>query len=265
MRESRDIAYFSQLREVLKVAPEAGQINLTVREFPLRIGYIDKMIADCTLPILDLTLNSTFLTASECLILAGNARVRNLRTLDLSCNPITAVGLLNLVHPRRSHFDQLTNLILYNCEIDYTQAFLISNDSLEECKSVFKLKSLNLSYNNIGFFLNYISELDLINPNLEKLTLVSCQLNDEHAMQLVEGKKLGQIQSIDLSENMLDRNFQTIFKILKEKCDFLVDFMAAENKGIKRCGNMQIARGKKAGGLPLLQRLDLSFCLKGDE
>mmetsp|Transcript_38298 Transcript_38298/g.50230 ORF Transcript_38298/g.50230 Transcript_38298/m.50230 type:complete len:144 (+) Transcript_38298:1156-1587(+) len=29
---------------------------------------------------------------------------------------------------------------------------------------------------------------------------------------------------------------------------------------------MQIAKGKKSsGGLPLLQRLDLSFCLKGDE
>ena len=102
------------------MTPENGQINLEVREFPLRIGYIDKMIADCSLPILDLTLNSTFLTATECLVLAGNARVKSLRTLDLSCNPITAVGLLNLVHPRRSNFEQLSNLILFNCEIDYT-------------------------------------------------------------------------------------------------------------------------------------------------
>ena len=105
---------------MLKVTPENGKINLAVSEFPLRIGYIDKMIADSSLPILDLRLNSTFLTATECLVLASNARVKSLRTLDLSCNPITAVGLLNLVHPRRSNFEELTNLILYNCEIDYT-------------------------------------------------------------------------------------------------------------------------------------------------
>ena len=84
-------------------------------------------------------------------------------------------------------------------------------------------------------------------------------------MQLAEGKKIAQLHSIDLSDNQLDRNFQTIFKALKEKCDFLSNFSAAENKGIKRCGNMQIARGKTKGGLPLLQRLDLATCLKGDE
>ena len=105
MRESRDTVYFNQLKEVLKVTPEQGRINLEVKEFPLRIGYIDKMVADCSLPILDLVLNSTFLTATECLVLASNTKVRSLRTLDLSCNPITAVGLLNLVHPRRSNFE----------------------------------------------------------------------------------------------------------------------------------------------------------------
>lgn len=196
------------------------------------------MISDCTLPILDLCLNSTFLTASECLVLADNVRVKSLRTLDLSCNPITAVGLLNLVHPRRSQFEQLTNLILYNCEIDFTQAFLISNDNMDECKCVFHLKSLNMSHNNLAFFLNYISELELINPALEKLQLVGCTLNDEHVMQLAESKKLGQIQSIDLSENFIERNFQTIFKAFKDKCDFLVNFSAAENPGIRYCGNM---------------------------
>ena len=174
MRESRDTVYFNQLKEVLKVTPEQGRINLEVKEFPLRIGYIDKMIADCSLPILDLVLNSTFLTATECLVLASNTKVRSLRTLDLSCNPITAVGLLNLVHPRRSNFEQLSNLVLFNCEIDYTQAYLISNDNLADCKCVFHLKSLNLSHNNLAFFLNYINELDLINPALEQLQLVSC-------------------------------------------------------------------------------------------
>lgn len=78
-------------------------------------------------------------------------------------------------------------------------------------------------------------------------------MNDEHAMHLAESKKLAQLRSVDLSENQLDRNFQTIFKVFKDKCDFLVDFSAANNVGIRRCSNMQIAKGKKnMGGLPLL-------------
>lgn len=89
------------------------------------------------------------------------------------------MGLLNLVHPRRSCFDKLSSLILYNCEIDYTEAYLISNDNLDECKCVFKLKELNLSHNKLSYFLNYINELNLINEDLEKLTLVDCLLDDE--------------------------------------------------------------------------------------
>ena len=52
---------------------------------------------------------------------------------------------------------------------------------------------------------------------------------------------------------------------MKEKCGFLANLSVAENKGMKYCGNMQIAKAKKGTGLPLLQRLDLSGCLKGDE
>ena len=139
MRNTQAQVYFAQLAEVLKVTPvkDNNYLNLEVVEFPLRIGYIDKMIADCKRPILELKLNSTFLTATECLIVASNQRVSDLRSLDLSCNPITATGLLNLVHPRRSCFEKLSSLTLFNCEIDYTQAYLISNDNLDECKCAF--------------------------------------------------------------------------------------------------------------------------------
>ena len=37
---------------------------------------------------------------------------------------------------------------------------------MDECKCVFHLKTLNMSHNNLAFFLNYISELELINPAL---------------------------------------------------------------------------------------------------
>jgi hypothetical protein len=153
-------------------------LTLCVTEFPLRINYIDKIISSCVRPIVELKLNSTFLTASECLVIAGNPKARDMRLLDLSCNPITATGLFNLCHPHRSCFEKLTSLSLFNCEIDYTQAYLISNDNLD-VKCRFALRSLNLSYNNLSFFINYVTELGLLNPLLQHLQLVNCALDDE--------------------------------------------------------------------------------------
>lgn len=53
-------------------------------------------------PIIELTLNSTFITASECLVLASNPRAKDLIVLDLSCNPISVQGLLYLISPVNS-------------------------------------------------------------------------------------------------------------------------------------------------------------------
>ena len=118
-------------------------------------------------PILELVLNSTFLTASECLVMAENPQFENLRKLDLSCNPITAKGLLYLVHPTYSKLsEKLQFLSLFNCEIDHSQTFLISNEHLQNSQCNFNLKHLNLSHNNLGSFLNYICEFNLINPDL---------------------------------------------------------------------------------------------------
>jgi hypothetical protein len=116
---------------------------------------------------LELRLTSAFLTASECLIIAGNDKTSELRLIDLSCNPITATGLFNLCHPHRSSFEKLTELILFNCEIDSSQAYLISNDNLESGKCRFALRKLNLSHNNIDFFINYVIELGLMSPVLQ--------------------------------------------------------------------------------------------------
>tara|TARA_B110000285_G_scaffold149368_1_gene166756 strand:+ start:72 stop:329 length:258 start_codon:yes stop_codon:yes gene_type:complete len=70
-------------------------------------------------PILELQLNSTFLTASECLVLAENPQFEHLRSLDLSCNPITVKGLMYLISPTHSRFtEKLQKLCLFNCEID---------------------------------------------------------------------------------------------------------------------------------------------------
>lgn len=210
------------------------------------------MATECNIPILELQLNSTFLTASECLVLAGNKQLSQLKHLDLSCNPITITGLLNLVHPRRSSFDKLISLTLYNCEVDYTQAYLVSNDNLTECRVNFCLRSLNLSHNSLSYLLNYVSELGLINPELEKLMLVNCALDDEQVLKLSDSKKITNLATLDLSENLLDGNFPVIIRALKDNCDFLANVFLGGNKGIKNSNNMQIAKGKKSSCLPLL-------------
>lgn len=63
--------------------------KIEIVEFPVRIGYIDKFLKQSTDPLIKLTLNSTFLTAGECLILSQNPKMKEIRKLDLSCNFLT--------------------------------------------------------------------------------------------------------------------------------------------------------------------------------
>ena len=137
-------------------------------------------------PLLELTLNSTFITAPECLVLAENPQFEHLRSLDLSCNPITAKGLLYIVHPSHSKLtEKFQTLSLFNCEIDQAHTYLITNDQLQSGKVRFNLKTLNLSHNKLGSFLSYIVEFNLVNSNLETLLLSNCDLNDEALINLV--------------------------------------------------------------------------------
>lgn len=83
--------------------------------------------------------------------------------LDLSCNHITAKGLLCLLGPQSKLSEKLQHLCLFNCEIDAGQMHLISMEELRG-KVPFQLKSLNLSHNGLGTLLNFICEIDLIGP-----------------------------------------------------------------------------------------------------
>lgn len=78
--------------------------RLEISEFLVRIAYIDKILKAYDTPILELCLRSTFITASECMILASNPRAKELRSLDLTCNPISVQGLLYLTSPKTSDF-----------------------------------------------------------------------------------------------------------------------------------------------------------------
>ena len=89
-------------------------------------------------------------------MLASNTRSRLLQKLDLSCNPISVLGLLHLINPRLSEFKSLRSLVLYQCDIDQSQTYMISNDRLEHGKCPFRLSRLNLSHNKLSHFLNYV-------------------------------------------------------------------------------------------------------------
>ena len=138
--------------------------------------FLDSMIQYIPNQVVELTLQSTFLTASECLVLSANPKLTNLRSLNLSCNPITILGLINLIHPKWSQFRTLRCLELFNCELDYTQAHLIDEQFFNEQNNMcnFCLSKLNLSFNPLSYMLNYIAEFGLIQADLSSLQLVSC-------------------------------------------------------------------------------------------
>ena len=72
---------------------------------------------------------------------------------------------------------------------------------------------------------------------------------------MVDSAKFTELITLDLSDNFLERNFPTLLKLLKDKCDFLTNLYASGNKAIKKSLNMQITRAKKASGafgMPLL-------------
>ena len=57
-------------------------------------------------------------------------------------------------------------------------------------------------------------------------------------MQIADSKKLVHLVTLDLSENLIERNFTVIMKVLKEKCDFLANLFVAGNRGMKHCASM---------------------------
>lgn len=92
--------------------------KLDISEFCVRISYVDKILRAQVTPIIEICLNSTFITASECLVIASNPRAHGLKILDLSCNPISVQGLLYLTSPSTSELSKLVTLTLINCDID---------------------------------------------------------------------------------------------------------------------------------------------------
>ncbi len=111
------------------------------------------------------------------------------------------MGLLHLINPKTSELHGLKELVMVSCDIDHTQTYMISNDRLENGKCPFRLTSLNVSHNKLSLFVNYLTELDLITSELERLYLVNCLVNDEHIINLIQSEKLQKLEHLDLTSN----------------------------------------------------------------
>lgn len=81
------------------------------------------MESSLTSTLLELRLSSCKILTQECLQIASSPIAQNLRSLDLSCNPIKFQGLLNLLDPRVSQLRFLRKLELYYCGIVGAQQF----------------------------------------------------------------------------------------------------------------------------------------------
>lgn len=114
---------------------------------------------------------------------------------------------------------------------------MISNDRLEHSKCPFRLKKLNLSHNKLSFFLNYVTELDLINQELEVLDLVQCEITDEQIISLIQSEKLVKLEHLDLSSNHLEKSYTLLLKYLRESCDHMTDVLIRDNPLLKHSLN----------------------------
>ncbi len=74
------------------------------------------------------------------------------------------------------------------------------------------------------------------------------------------------MEHLDLSSNQLEKTYTLLLKYCRESCDHLSGLNLRDNPGLKSpINNFQIAKAKKNSGFPLIQRLDLSRALRGDQ
>ena len=80
-----DMRYFSDLCKAVTVEFEVRKNPISrqqekivkkiyVQNFIVRVNFVDRMLSSYKLPILELSLNGTLITANECLILSENSR-----------------------------------------------------------------------------------------------------------------------------------------------------------------------------------------------
>jgi hypothetical protein len=137
------IEYQLDLEEFLGIETKRDQLLIHVQ-------YLHESLEICHQPtkvfemriIYELSLIDAAISESECSIIARNHHLKDLKVLNLSCNPFGSKGFQNLMRDGKNCLKKLEKIILYDCGIK----------SFDESKMIKleKLKHLNLSYNKIG-------------------------------------------------------------------------------------------------------------------
>ena len=165
----------SELLEAMKRNQDKTSITeICVQNIQVQAQHIiDDAISNST-NLLELLLQDIDIVPQECLKLASDPRVANLRHLDLSCNSIGFKGFCNLLQKKTSQLGQLEVLELYSCELE--KDFDHRRKNYDHIQMT-QLQTLNLSHNDLceedALTLVLDEEFGLIQEAIETLYLVN--------------------------------------------------------------------------------------------
>ena len=118
--------------------------------------------------------------SQECKLIAQNEKLRHLKVLDLSCNPIRLSGFFALLNDSNSILRNLERLELYLCSINHDQIQILTATAMQQVNIKFsKLTYVNMSFNNLGPNLSKMivcQDFGLLNGSLKDLYLSECNI-----------------------------------------------------------------------------------------
>ncbi|CDW71067.1 leucine-rich repeat-containing protein typical subtype [Stylonychia lemnae] len=221
--------------------------------------------------LVELRLSGCKILPSECQDIASNPVFRQLRSLDLSCNPIKLTGLLYLLNAEYSCLSNLRRLVLFSCKIKNSQLNEVPMKEFQAAKiSLHQLNYLNISYNNLGNLGNSFVQKDfglIEGRSLESLLMVECSLDDEFVLKSLINQlsRFINLFEVDISHNFFEESYQALMKGFQKHCNILTNINLVSNKFLtKPLADMTIQKISNQMGFIQLKRLDLSSSLKGD-
>ena len=196
--------------------------------------------------------------SQECKLISQNEKLRHLKVLDLSCNPIRLSGFLALLNDSTSILRNLERLELYLCSINHDQIKILTANAMQQVNIKFsKLTYVNMSFNNLGPNLSKMivcQDFGLLNGSLKDLYLSECNIKDSKFMNfLAETMQFTpSLEYLDLSFNGFNMGFSRLYKALHQHCSTFHSLVLEGNQFNKINFSIELRYTR------LLERLDLS-------